>query len=826
MTQGPYHLISIGLLLILSYLVSLLMVRLQLFSPTLHKRIWNNLLLLFFFSTAILGLLLAVKVNYKLDISWIDGATRWHVDLGIGFAFISIFHLSRHLGYFKKSIFQRSTSSSRAKLTPHLTFSSMQVKLFFVLLGFVSIMAQLVLLREFIKTLHGNELVIGIFLALWMILTSAGAWIGSGYQGRISRESLIKMLLSLSASPLVIYLLLILVTRYIFLPGYEPGMIASATYIVLFIGLFTLISGFLFAYVSRSAKYLPANTNFYMLDSLGSMLGGVLFGLILVFFFDNIQVITSLFIVTLISVILIYGYPGKLLYRILLMLLAALLLTAVQFPGTRNMLEGLRYRYETILETKDTPYGNLTFTENDGQVTGYLDRNPVLSSSDLVRAEEAVHYPALQHPDPGSFLLLGGGLSGHAAEVIKYKPERFDYCEADPDIFRIGSKHLPKQELSNLNFIPIDGRSWLMKAGPVKYDVIISATGDPLTIGWNRFYTMEFFQLVYEHLAPGGIFCMQLSVGGNYVNDQGSELLNINYHTLNQVFDHVTLVPGFATYFLASDKHLSLDFPSLLEEHMITTTYVHPDYLDLTRLTFDSDQLTERIRMESFKTNSDLQPRLFFSSLSNLDSRMGGHSLIVTGILSLLVFFVLLLSYSPLKAGMYVAGFTGAGIQILIIMVIQSLYGFAYMVTPIMITIFMTGLVAGTQLWKMIWHTPSLSKLTGLLWIMGITAALGVVLLKTDQLFTHRLTGQLVLGLLNLIPGLIVGSVYGMSVSMTTHEGSSGIGRFYSADLAGAALGSYIPALIILPLIGVTNTFILFCGINIATGLYILTRWR
>ena len=58
---------------------------------------------------------------------------------------------------------------------------------------------------------------------------------------------------------------------------------------------------------------------------------------------------------------------------------------------------------------------------------------------------------------------------------------------------------------------------------------------------------------------------------------------------------------------------------------------------------------------------------------------------------------VLLLSYRPLKAGMYVAGFTGAGIQILLIMVIQSLYGFAYMVAPIMITIFMAGLVTGVQ---------------------------------------------------------------------------------------------------------------------------------
>jgi len=826
MTQGPYHLISIGLLLILSYLVSLLMVRLQLFSISLHRRIWNNLLLLFFSSTALLGLLLAVKVNYKLDISWIEGALRWHVDLGIGFAFVSFFHLSRHLGYFKKFFSRDRLSSDEANLTPHLTFNPLQVKLFFVLLGFVSIMAQLVLLREFIKTLHGNELVIGIFLALWMILTSIGAWIGSGYKARISRETLIGLLLTLSATPLLVYLLLILITRFIFLPGYEPGMIASTTYIVLFIGLYNLISGFLFAYLSRSAKGLQAGASFYMLDSLGALVGGVLFGLILVLFFDNIQVLTCLFFITGVTVILFFGFPARLVRRIVLLVLGALLFTLVLFPGTRNTLEGLRYKHETILESKDTPYGNLTFTEKDGQVTGYLDRNPVLSSSDLVRAEEAVHYPSLQHPDPGSFLLIGGGLSGHLTEVIKYKPEKFDYCEADPSIFRLGREHLPAPEAHHFNFIPMDGRSWLMKADHQTYDVIISATGDPLTIGWNRYYTEEFFQLVHKHLSPGGIFCMQLSAGGNYVNDQGSDLLSINYHTLTQVFDHVTLVPGYATYFLASEKPVSLDFPSLLEERTITTTYVHPDYLDASHLSFNSDQLLDRISLESTKTNSDLWPRLFFSSLSNLDSRMGGHSLVVSGILSLLVFFALLFSYNPKKAGMFVAGFTGAGIQILLIMVMQSLYGFAYKVAPIMITVFMAGIVAGAQFWKNFWRTPSLSKLTGLMWIMGITAALGVILLKTDQLFTHRVPGQLVLGLLNLIPGIIVGSVYGMSVAMTTQDGSSGIGKLYSADLAGAALGTFIPALVILPLIGVTNTFILFCGINVATGLYILTRWR
>ena len=39
-----------------------------------------------------------------------------------------------------------------------------------------------------------------------------------------------------------------------------------------------------------------------------------------------------------------------------------------------------------------------------------------------------------------------------------------------------------------------------------KYDVVISVSGDPLTLGWNRFFTREFYKLVREHLNPGGIF--------------------------------------------------------------------------------------------------------------------------------------------------------------------------------------------------------------------------------------------------------------------------------------------------------------------------------
>jgi hypothetical protein len=143
-----------------------------------------------------------------------------------------------------------------------------------------------------------------------------------------------------------------------------------------------------------------------------------------------------------------------------------------------------------------------------------------------------------------------------------------------------------------------------------------------------------------------------------------------------------------------------------------------------------------------------------------------------------------------------------------------------------MITVFMGGIVVGARSWKKILRSQSVSKFTGLIWSMAILAAVLVVVLKQKPLFEHRLLGQFLLGIFNFLPGLLVGSVYGMSIGLSREERHSGMGLFYSADLTGAALGTFIPGIFMIPLIGVTNTFILFCGINVATGLYILTRWR
>jgi len=459
MIEKSYHLISMGTLLVVPYIVSLVMVQKKLITRQGHRRFWNILLLLFFLSTALVGLILAVKVNYKLEISWEEEALQWHVDSGIGFALVAIFHLTWHLRYYFRNQAHPAERSAVAGsvFTPYLSFTPLQEKAFFFLLGFISIMAQLVLLRDFIMSFHGNELVIGMFLAIWMMLTAMGSRAGYGYQVRIAPRVLYRLLVLMGALPLLIHILLILVNRFLFLPGYQPGIIDFATSMALLTALFTLVSGFLFGFVSKSQGTGRSRAFHYRIDAFGSLAAGVLFGLVLVQLLNNLQHLTLLFLGVSLAVSWIYGFPQRVTMK-WIVIGAGIMLFALSFiPEAGNMLEGLRYRQAKIIRYKDTPYGNLTFTSRNEQVTGYLDGNPVLTAADLTRAEESVHYPALQVADPEKFLLLGGGLTGHITEAAKYHPERIDYCEADPWIYRLGESYFPEEQPDEFHFIPKDG---------------------------------------------------------------------------------------------------------------------------------------------------------------------------------------------------------------------------------------------------------------------------------------------------------------------------------------------------------------------------------
>jgi len=83
------------------YFLSLLLLRLKVYSLKIHRRIWNILLLITFLVSGILGLVLVIQINYGVLMKHFLQFMQWHVDFGIGMAWISIFHIIWHFKYFK-----------------------------------------------------------------------------------------------------------------------------------------------------------------------------------------------------------------------------------------------------------------------------------------------------------------------------------------------------------------------------------------------------------------------------------------------------------------------------------------------------------------------------------------------------------------------------------------------------------------------------------------------------------------------------------------------------------------------------------------------------
>src|SRR4030042_6292846 len=155
--NSPYLLIPIAVFLLILYIISLSLSRLSVIKLTTHRKIWNVLLLIAFLVTALLGLILAIQVNYKLKIPFLKQLLTLHVDFGIGMTMIAVFHFLWHWSYYL-NLFKFKKVGSRPNAATHMPHHEESefnrdvfvkpYRIFALLLGFTSIITQIILLRE------------------------------------------------------------------------------------------------------------------------------------------------------------------------------------------------------------------------------------------------------------------------------------------------------------------------------------------------------------------------------------------------------------------------------------------------------------------------------------------------------------------------------------------------------------------------------------------------------------------------------------------------------------------------------------------------------
>lgn len=834
--NAAYPLWPIIILIVAFYSLSFAFSRIGLLSKSIHRKFWNVLLLLVFLVSGLLGFFMVVKINYKLQVPFYEKLVSYHVEFGIAMALIGFFHLWWHLNYYLK-VFRQGLNSvgHNPKLLKQLeneaegaafnTHSPLYLfKISAFLLGSTTIIAQVILMREFLTVFSGNELVIGMILANWMMLTGLGAYFGrQTFPVTQSPNFLINGLSLLSVMPFATAFLINFLKNKIFPVGALISIFQIFWSSFVLLVPFCLLSGFLFTLISSVfSEHTRQNKTGYVygFESVGSVAGGLLSGLLFIFVFSSVE---SLLILVLVNgLVLIFStrkfFPVKQIWFLLPIVFAAF---AALFFHPEKLVRSFVYPNQEIVASKDSPFGNMVVTRREKLWSVYQDNNLLFDSENFMLNEEAVHFPMIQHQHPGSVLLISGDLVGQLNELKKYHLSEIDFIEENRWLMTLLKDSLSRVTDPAVRIVAIDPVRFVRKTMNT-YDVVILNLYSPSTMQSNRFYTVDFYEALKKRMAPDGIVSFGIAMPVNYQNQEATALNSTLLASLKTSFRNVIILPGEKLYFLASDAPLSYHIAELIGGKGIETRYVNSDYFNDSLLQ-QRGELIQSALHPGAPVNQNLKPVAYNQQILFWLSQFSGRYWILaalTGLLAFLVFF----RGNMFSQTMFVTGFSGSSLEMVLLFGLQVFFGNIYLLTSFVFTGFMAGLAFGAFLGKNLsWENGTLR----ILLCMAVLAFLSGLLLQSDG--AMNLPEVLVYSLY-LIAVVLLGSLTGLQFTQVSRKQAGGYseisGKTYGYDLAGSALGALVVTIFLVPFFGIIQATWVIAGINLLFASWIFLKTR
>ena len=721
-----------------------------------------------------------------------------------------------------------TTSSALRKSTP--TNERQRLVLIAVgALGVSCVMTQLALMRELLGAFSGNEMVLGVVLGLWLLLMGIGAWLGrtsERFRSQLAALSVIQMLVAVL--PLVQVFLLRALRNVVFIRGAAVGLTGTAGAAFVLLLPYCLVAGYALtlacSILAREAG--PAGIGrAYIADSIGSVIGGVLFSFVLLRFLDHIAILVcpALLNLALAGAVGLRVQGSKFAPRLLLGLALALgvgLVAATLLADPDGLSTRLQYPRQHIVARANSPYGKLIVTESDGQFDFIENGIPITSTRDDQHVEETVHYAMAQRPEARQVLLVSGGISGTAREILKYGVHQVDYVELDPLVLAFGKRYLPENLADpRIRVINTDGRLFV-KQTPGQYDVAIIDIPAPATAQLNRFYTAEFLAEVKRVLTKDGVVSFTLGQYENYVSPELARMLSSACLSLKQSFRNVLALPGSRVVLLASDGPLFADIASRLEQRHIKTKLVNRHYLEAVLTADRMADLASAIAQPA-AINTDFTPILYYYHLrrwmSQFNARFG---LIQAGLLLLLGFYLIRLRGSALV--LFASGFAASALEVVLLLAFQVLCGSVYHQVGVIVTVFMAGLALGASMMNRFPNSRFGSLSLSAFLIAAYAVLLPLLLPRLNRMGGSAASLAMVkaiIALLTLVLAALVGMQFPLANRLEFDGTAAGASRLYTADFIGAFLGALLACTLLIPLIGVGGVCLLTALLNVAGGL-------
>jgi len=691
-------------------------------------------------------------------------------------------------------------------------------KILAFILGFSCFIVQLVLIRLFLNMFMGNELVIGTTLALWMLLTATGAWLGHYFYSALKKSSMTSMLLvATGIFPLAGVVLAFLVKNALFVPGVMVSLQGVLLISTAGLALFCLASGMLFTFLATAYSEKKDRNSIaliYAIEAAGSLAGGMLFNFVLVYYAGTAFILGSVLVLNMAATALyLYSIKKKVLSGLLLLAIIPVIISCYN-TNIQHYIDTNNYPGREVIQLRETPFGQLAVGSHAGQMEILLGGEVLGTDDDVILREEKVHYAMSLHPEPADVLMVYGGLDGALDEVIKYYIRCIDYVDPDPWAVDAAKAYFGLTLPEGLNIYYQDPLRFIREQDQ-QYDVILFCAPPPSTIGNNRFYTTEFFAHCRGSIREDGILSIQLPPAGNYLDENTRRLYSGIYRSLKTSFEYIRIVPGEHTFFLASGEPLQGSIIENISTKGILTDYVNLFYINESLLNKRADEIAAVIDPGA-RANSRMHPLAAYQSVLRW-LHMFRLPIWLVILIPLLAMGVYLLRLSSYNLGMFSTGFTASAAEFLALVVFQSFYGFVYQLAGLFIMIFMAGLALGAGFAPFSKQPKKKFFITNQVILGVLTLILPLLLVLDDRYGTTMLVAVLT-GVFTFVIAILTGIQFSYATKLREAGRSLLASSAYGADLVGSAFGLFLVSIFVFPVLGLLNTVLILAGVNLVTA--------
>jgi spermidine synthase len=380
------------------------------------------------------------------------------------------------------------------------------------LVGVALSIAQFIMIRDFVSILYGEEVVIVLVTASFFLGLSAGYVLAL----RLSQRAF-QILLAVS---ILLHLTFPFSYRYIAsllsygdVDGYW-FLVLLFVYALIFNMVFATFLPRLITLTEDAQKTETQRLQIYY----GLELAGFMSGFLVVAFSWNhpfIYLMAPYWVILGAVLYLVLRKPVLTVAYGALALLVMVNLHQIDYHSTALLYEHKHHiRGARVLYSVNSPYQKVEVIQNRrGGRYLYLDGLQNLNSTDL----EGLNFYIAQIPaelmQPGKTLLIGNGTLSSVSRVYPHSGE-VTSVELDGGVLEAGRRHFtPPETLEGLEHwsLHVDDGKHFLRQSETRYDLVVVDVPSPLTIQEAYLHSVEFYQLVKEHLTEQGVLAVQLS---------------------------------------------------------------------------------------------------------------------------------------------------------------------------------------------------------------------------------------------------------------------------------------------------------------------------